>query len=208
MVTPRVSPDKTRALDPQELRRLRLFRRKRRNREKREKLSRDEMIAYLRSHKFKSELQLRNGRQRGEPNDYDYAKEFGSWKKAKEAAFGKVIEPPAIDSVYLIKTVTDFGLWTYRKYLAAHKRSPGTVPAWYQVKKFFGRWGNLRAEAEKVDFRKCLEEYGKLFRRYGRRPTMEEIERSTVQMGKILSFFNGKKMLDEFVQRLEAQREK
>jgi hypothetical protein len=183
---------------------LKKRKRKRYNREKRPVRSRDELVAYLRDNGFKSTRQLLGGRSEGDPNVYDYLKEFKTWNAAKLAAFGPPGFAPEIDAEYVAKTVIQFGLWTYDKYRKARAKRPDIVPSYYEVRKRWGKFSNLIVYAEKVSMCATLESYRNFKRRLGAVPTMDQCRKEGVDLSVALEFFGSKKSVDAFVNQLES----
>lgn len=186
--------------------RLKVHFRKRRKRyhcEKRPKFTRDQLLAYLRTNNFRSSHQLMRGRKPGEPKEYEYRREFGTWKNAKLNAFG--IPPVPTDPVYIYKTVIEFNLWTGKAYLAARKKRPDIIPSIYFIYKHWGRFKRLTEFARRFSIRVLIESYWKLKRKLGRHPEMDECKAHGIHLEKAIEFFDGKRKMEKFVDALEAQ---
>lgn len=185
---------------------LRHARRRRRARkngtEGKRKFTRDELLAYVRSHNFRSVRKLEAGRKPGEPRAYDLIKEFGKWENAKTTAFGMDINLAA-DAEYLPKSVLLFNLWTYRAYLAKRKMAPDVIPSMWQVRRKWGFYRNLVNAAIQISVKETMDAYKVLWRRYGRKPTIEEIREAGLYLDSAIKFYGSRKELDKAMEELE-----
>jgi hypothetical protein len=174
------------------------------NKYPRKKRSREELIAYLRINEIRYSRKLEAVRQEGDPNVYDYRKEFGSWANATLAANG----PPSpsigrFDAEYMAKAVIEFDLWTQAKYRAARQRSPDIIPSINFVYKEWGKWSNLTAYAREVSMKKVLNSYMAFWRRLGRVPTIKECEEEVINLEKPIKHFGSKREMDKLLSELE-----
>lgn len=165
----------------------------------------DELIEHLKTNNIRSVRQLRATRKPDDPNVHDVEKAFGSWQAAKESAFGKA-EPFSLpkrpDPMYIVKTVTQFGLWSRDAYLAAHRRLPDSIYSTYWIRRLFGSWDKLRWAAEQTDIRACLERWMALRRRLGRSPTMAEVHQAGVSLEPLMRIHGTRAATTEFLNRL------
>ena len=168
------------------------------NKQVRIKLSREEMLVFLRERKIRSSRELLKIRKPDEPNVDDYRKEFGSWADAVYLAFGS-ISVSEHDADYMLKVVSEFNLWTVKRFREARKIDPVSVPSWSEVKKEWGSYTNLIESARRMNLKKLLEEYRKLMRRLGRIPTLSDLKNNDVRMDEAIKFYGSKKEMDEFV---------
>ena len=183
--------------------RLRKRFRKYKKRHPRTKLSLDEMLQYLRDNKIHSCVVLEKIRGMDDPNLNDFKKVFGRWTEAVRQAFGSKIAVD-IDNEYLIKAVQEFNLWSVKRFREVRKQHPEVVPSWFVVKKKFGTYRNLIESARRRNLRMLLLEYKKLTRRLGRTPTLGEIRDSNLRMDEAISFYGGKKQMDDFVMSMKG----
>jgi len=197
-------PDQILALSDESRKRLRLRRcRRGRQREKRERLTREGLIGYLRDNGFNSSRKLSDGRNPGEPTVSDCRREFGSWQKAKDAAFAKDFRPD-VTANYLMKTVLFYGIETYDEYIAKREELPEIVPSFRSVRKYFDTWGNLKECADRKSLQEILEKYRRLVRTFGRFPSVKDVERKgKITIKEAMAHFDGdKKKLDAFVREM------
>ena len=180
-------------------------RRKRYHCEKRPKLTRDQLLAYLRTNNFHTSYQLMRGRKPGEPKEYEYRREFGTWKNAKLNAFG--IPPAPTDPEYIYKTVIEFDLWTEKAYRAARKRRPDIIPSISAVFKRWGKFKTLKEFARRFSIKVLIESYWELKRKLGRHPELDECRAHGIHLEKAVEFFEGKRKLEKFVDALEVKNE-
>lgn len=175
------------------------------NREHRPVRSREELISYLRTKDFRSSRVLTAGRHKGDPNVYDFIKEFGSWDQAKLEAFGP--PPPSfnpeMDAEYMAKTVVEFELWTTQKYRAARKKNPGVIPSFHRVLQVWGRYSNLKVYCQRISAKKNIEIYRSFRRRLGRAPTAEECEKEGLDLAAARKIFGSLRRIEKFVKDLE-----
>lgn len=161
-------------------------------------LTREELIEYLISHNFRSFRQLEAGRKKTEPDTNDFRKEFGSWQRAKEIAFGPE-EERSFSPDYMAKVIVQFGLWTHRKYREARKKRPDVIPSEYWIKKQCGTYKQLKFLAIRFSIAETLNRYLVLARRLGRIPTTEDLGRVNMNMEAVLKFYGGKRKMDAFL---------
>ena len=183
--------------------RLRKRFRKYKKRHPRTKLSLDEMLQYLRDKKIRSCVVLEKTRGPDDPNLNDFKKVFGRWTEAVRQAFGSQIAVD-VDNEYLIKAVHEFNLWSVKRFREVRKQHPEVVPSWVVVKKKFGTYRNLIESARRQNLRMLLLEYKKLVRRLGRIPTLGEVRDSNLRMDEAISFYGGKKQMDDFVMSMKG----
>jgi hypothetical protein len=104
---------------------------------------------------------------------------------------------------YMIKAVHEFNLWSVKRFREVRKQSPD-VPSWVAVKREFGTYRNLIESARRSNLWMLLTEYKKLIRRLGRPPTLEEVRASHLRMDAAISFYGGKKQMDDFVMSMKG----
>jgi hypothetical protein len=146
-------------------------------------------------------------RKTGEPIVWDFRREFGSWSKAVDEAFGRELET-AFDELYLLKAVIQFDLWSKEAYRGARKKDPQIFPSVYFVIKSWGRWSTFMVSAKRMALKAVLYDYRKLERRLKRRPTLREARVRGIPIDMALKKFGGKYNLDELLEGLEKQIEK
>ena len=159
---------------------------------------REELIAYLRINGISTSRHLESHRSEGEPNVYDYRKEFGSWQKAILEAHGHPL--PTIgkfDAKYMAKAVIEFDLWTQAKYLEARKRSPEIIPSINFVYREWGKWSNLTSYAREYSMRKVLDLYMALWRRIGKTPTVKDCNEEGISLESPILHFGSKREMDK-----------
>lgn len=185
----------------EERRRIRVgrHRAKCRPRENRQRLHRSQLLDYLRRNDFRSRRSLQAGRRPGDPDIWDFLREFGKWSVARAEAFGKPTFSAEFTGEYLVKLVVQNNLWTARLFLEEHRIRPDIVPSFYCVKKEFKRWENLKYYARRHDARRILSEYLRLMRRFGRRPTAQECEVKGINCQKLVDLFGGRKRFHQNV---------
>jgi hypothetical protein len=189
------------AMPDEQRRRLRLLRSSRRRKNRCElglHFTRDELLEYLRRKNFRTRKQLRDGRQKGEPRDCDYIREFKKWKTAVVAALGRKETSPT-DASYFVKVVVQFNLWTKKRYLTARRREPDLVPSAYWLKKRWGNFGNLIACARQYDESVIIGDYLKLYRKLGRIPTDRECRANGVNIDKVVALSGSRKKFDSHI---------
>ena len=186
-------------------RKLNLSRKKRTyKRHPRRMVSHDDLIQYLRTNEMRTSRELGEKRQEGDPNLYDYRKEFGSWNQAKLVAFGP--PPPSIgrfDAKYMASAVIEFNLWSREAYHSKRMLRPDILPSLYFVYKEWGMFGNLTQCAKEVSLRRTLDTYLSFWRRLGRTPTLAECEAENVNLETPIKHFGNKKEMDKFLSTLE-----
>ena len=196
------TPDSCLPLSKSQIKLLRLNKKRMRyKRQARVPLSRDEMIQYLRDNGIHSSRVLERKRKTGEPNVNDYRKEFGSWSNAVVEAFG-VKQAVDYDPEYILKAVYELELWTVRRFNAARKLDPVTVPSWRVIRREWGTYSKLFEYARRHNLKKLLDEYRKLIRKLGHIPSLDEIQNSNLRMDDAIKFYGSKKEMDEFVQKM------
>lgn len=172
---------------------------------RRPKRTPEELIEYLRSHNIRSVRQLRKVRKPDEPHYHDIIKAFGSWKAAREEAFGQP-EPFALpkrpEPEYIIKAVAEYDLWTRDEYAAAHRRRPDVVPSPYWVRVLFGTWDKLKWAAEQISMKASLERWLSLRRRLGRNPTMDELNQHGITLEPLRCTYTTTKELTDFLNQI------
>lgn len=192
------------SLSSDELKRRHAKRGKRRgpyNREPRPSFSREELSAYLRENEIKSIRTLRKTRDGSDPSEYDYVKEFGSWKAAKLYVW-KEFEAP-VDRRYLVQSIIEFGLWTYRDYCSARRRRPDVFPSVHVIRKEFGGWEILKELAQAFSLRETMAAYAELKTRLGKRPTVSDCHRAKLNLDKAMKMFGSKSKFDQFIDSME-----
>jgi hypothetical protein len=177
--------------------RLRLRKRYRKyKKQERKKISSDDMILYLKERKIKSWRMLEKTRRPEDPNVNDYRKEFGSWKQAIEAAYGKELNFK-LDVEYTLKVVLQLGLWSVEKIQKARKNDPVVIPSWWMIKKQWGSYKNLLEAAKRLDLKGILDQYLRLARQLGRIPTLEDAKNSNLHLEEVMRFYGGKREMDD-----------
>ena len=162
--------------------------------------SRERLLEFLKEKGYKTRDALRAGRVKGEPNSFDYEKEFGSWQVAVNEAFGVRNETEEKRLRYMVKCVIKFDLWTWRSYQEARVEAPTVIPSMHEVKKLWGSYANMRWTARMSSFKKSLEDYLKLWRRLGRKPDMADCEKHGLNMDRPINHFGSKSEMDSFLE--------
>lgn len=165
---------------------------------------RDELLAYLRTHQIRHTRQLEGIREDGDPNVYDYQKEFGSWGQAILVAYGP--PPPSIgrfDAKYMALAVIEFGLWTQQLYREKRKLHPDIIPSIYFVYREWGKWSNLKSYAKEYSMKQVLNSYMALWRRLGRTPTLKECDDEGINLEAPIRHFKNKRNMDRLLSELE-----
>ncbi len=166
-----------------------------------------ELLEYLRKTGIRSSRRLMALRKDGDPIVWDYRREFGSWSKAVEQAFGRELQAD-FDPRYLLKTVIEFNLWSQRAYQRARNKAPHIFPSVKFIIKMWRTWANFMKCAQATSLDAALDKYRKLERRLGHRPTMRECRVRGVLIEEALRRFGGKHTLDELLSGAERQRER
>ena len=162
--------------------------------------SRDELLLFLRKNNIKGRKHLDKFRQDGGPSAYDYWKEFGSWSKAISTAWGDFVD---IDRHYIVRTVVEFNLWTFKAYCRMRKLNPDVIPSIYVMRKEFGSWSVLKSIAQAFSVKETLRTYMELRRKLRRRPTNEDCQRARIDLTKVIEIYGDKRKFDRFVDSLE-----
>lgn len=170
--------------------------------------SKEELLEYLRKNNFRSAHQLEVGRKPCEPNVYDYRKEFGNWENARSAVFGIRTMDFGFNAHYLLKTVIEFNLWTVRAYQAKRILEPDIFPSLRQIrKKWGGKWSIMVGAAKQLSFKATLDAYKKLWRRLGRKPTMEDASIAGISLESVLRYYKRKEELDKMIETWEGSKD-
>lgn len=169
--------------------------------------TKEEIVDYLRKNDFRSRDLLEERRKEGDPSAWDCQKVFGSWEKAKEAAFvspeERVLGPLEIDEEYLVNTIIQKSLWTFEEFLEAHRKEPDLVPSTYYIRKYWGTFTNLVGYARARSIEQTMTSYYKLRNRLGRRPTLDDCKDAGIDIKVAVKLFGGKIELDKFFDYLE-----
>jgi hypothetical protein len=179
----------------------------RKPRDKRPRISGEELLNYVRENDFRTVRQLYRGRKLGEPKRYDYVREFGSWAKAKEKAFGR--DPKvAFDLEYVLKSVIEFNIWTQARYFAIHKARPDVIPSSRFIRDKFGTFGNLFYMARSRSLVATLNRFVALKKALGCNPSIDDCRQAGLSLEPAVKMFGGKHKLDKFISSLEKNDEK
>lgn len=187
------------AMSDEERHRLRLGDKPRQYVITKRKFTREQLLEYLRKNNFTSAGKLDRGRKPDEPSSNDCRKEFGNWENARAAAFGMRPMDFGPTAEYVTKCVVQFSLWTADLYRAKRKEIPDVVPSLHFALKRWGRFSNLIGAAMKDSFKAEIDAYGRLWRRLGRAPTLEEARIDGVPLDKAIAYYNGKHELDKLM---------
>jgi hypothetical protein len=176
------------------------------NYKRRPRMSRDELITYLKENGMRSVGQLLKSRGKDDPIPWDYRREFGSWSKAIEVAWGTPPHDPFAvkrpTHAYLVKCCNDLNIWRRDDWLAARRRDPAIVPSIWWVRRLWGRFDNLRWQAEKENFKFMMEGYVRLQMIHGRAPTNDELRRAGIPMEAMRKVFDDKHDMDRVLKTL------
>ena len=167
--------------------------------EPRRSYTRDELVTFLREHKVVSSRDLQKKRQRGDPSVHHFIAAFENWNSAMEASFGPRIPELQIDVTpkYLVQCVVQLGLWTYGKWIEAHRKSPRIVPSIAAVRREFGgKFTLLRRFAEQQSWKRPLTRYLKLREEFGRFPRVREAAEAAIDLKSLIRHWGGKRKLD------------
>ena len=195
------NPDDIVKLPRHERRRLKLARKPRSyTQEERGPFDRQMLLECLREAGTRSWRKYQAARNRGDPTVNDLRKEFGAWSEACNAAFGKdPIEVNKLDCEYIYQTILQFNLRTLAAYLEARKIRPDVLPSKHRLLYEWGTWSNVKEHARRYSIELLLNDYIKLWRRLGKKPTLSDCREERLVMDKALKFYGGKKKLDEAV---------
>jgi len=161
-------------------------------------LSRDELLQYLRDRNIRSRIKFERVRKPKDPKMYDFRKEFGYWSEAVRLALGEK-PAPEIDGDYILKAVWELNLFSVKRFKEARKIDKVAIPSWRQVIRTWGKYSNLFEAARRFNLKSQLEEYLRLIRRLGHVPNMKEIKEADLRMDDAITFYGGKKEMDDFV---------
>ncbi len=173
--------------------------------------SKEELVTYLTLNELDTSRKLVDFRKDGEPTVYDCVKAFGSWKDAKEEVFGSGIGDIddlisgelECDAEYLVKTVIENDLWTWREYLAARKNMPDRIPSTNQIKKNWKRFSDLINFAKAYSIKNIAVSFLILKRKLGRIPTKKDCESAGINLERVMDKFGGKREFDSFIKNME-----
>lgn len=171
---------------------------KRYSNSKREHLpDKDDLISFIVKNDIKTAFDLHAVRKHGDPNLSDCNRLFGSWSKAKLAAYGPVGKDVVPDDAeYVMKTVIHLELWTIEKYFEARRSKPEIVPPFDAVKKHWGGYKNLMALVIRTALKPFIARYVELCTKYGRIPTVSECARENLPLDCAVSHFGSKEIMD------------
>jgi len=156
------------------------------------------MIGFLRERNIRSSRELMKIRRPDEPNVDDFRKEFGSWSDAVYLAFGNIVASNH-DAEYMLKAVSEFNLWTVKRFREARRMDPVSIPSWTEVRKEWGSYSNLIESARRMNLKKLIEEYCKLARKLGKTPTLNDLKNNNIRMDEAIKFYGSKKDMDDFL---------
>lgn len=195
---------------PDEERRKLKIRRIRRKvvRQVRRQTSPGEMLKILRDRSVRSSRKWMKVRFPSDPTIYDFRKEFGSWRKAVKLAFREVDSRIEMDAEYLVKLVIQFDLWTYDKYISVHKAQPEIVPSYEYLRKRWESYKSLVEFARRSALKSVVDRYFSLYRRLGKKPTMEQCRVDGVQLDEAIRLLGGRNNLNELIVMMEQLYEK
>jgi len=169
--------------------------------------TKEEVIEFLVSNDIRTRDQLIEKRKPGDPDTPgdpdpgDCRKLFGSWVKAKEAAFGRkeVVDVPC-DAEYLADLLISFNVWRYDSYLEKHEESPEIFPSMCHIRSKWGTFSELVSYARARSIRETLNKYLALRRKLGKTPTTKQVRDSGLDLSIATRCFGGKRSLDRFVE--------
>lgn len=178
--------------------------------EQSKEFSPEELKAYLqdlfRNEERKSWRSLRRLRSVGDPKPRHYVAHWCSWKKAVESIFpeesNKII--PSNNPTNLVRVVLQYKLFSYRKYLQARRDMPDIIPAFNQVLRQFGSYGNLKMVAKRESFQTALVDYFNLSRRLGHYATIKECERHGVSISGWTQRYGSRQKLVDLIEMSKA----
>jgi hypothetical protein len=163
----------------------------------RKKYTKEQLAEYLNKKGFKTRSKLRAGREAGDPTDNDYVEAYGSWGNAIEEIFER------FDRRYILKTIIEFNLWTFKDYLSACKGKADIIPPYRMVLNEFGSWSNAKELATAMSIRRTLQAYIHLKKRLGKIPTLKECQMAGIIIDVAVETYGGKSELDSFIKSLE-----
>jgi len=195
------NPDDILAAPGHVRKRLRLDKKpKRYAKEQRGPFDRDTLLRHLRGTGIRSWRKYQSARNHGDPTVYDYRKEFDSWTKACEVAFGKdLVEVKKLDHKYIYETLLTFNIWTLAEYEKKRAKFPDILPSKHRLMAEWTRWSNVKECAKRHSLKLLLDEYIKLGRRLGKKPTLADCREAGLVIDKAIQFYKGKKGLDDMV---------
>ena len=181
--------------------RLRLARKPRKhNTEDRGPFTRDDLLRHMRAKGKASSRKYAASKLPYEPAVYDYWKEFGSWRRAQEEAFGRdVHEVSEVDHKYIYDVIIQFDIWTVAQYEKKRAEWPDVMPSMHVLKREWGRWSNVKTCARRHAVALVIDDYLNLWRRLGRKPTLSDCRGDGLVIDKAVKFYSGKKKLDAFM---------
>lgn len=177
--------------------------RRRPKRIERQRFSEKEMLNLLKESLCRSWRKWESQRKPEHPSVYDYRKTFGSWGQAVKKAYGDIDTGGKRDGAYYIKLVIEFDLWKHSQYVIAHKLRPDIVPSYRQLRKGWKSYRVLVEAAKRVSIKKILERYMSLYRRLGRKPTMDQCRQDGVQIDYAIRLLGSRERLDELINMVE-----
>ena len=190
------------ALSPARRKRLRATPKLRRRRRIESDWSEEELVAHLQVNNLKSSRQVeRYSRENADaPRLSDYRKHWRLWSEAVKSAFGPPL--PSFDPEptpnYLVSTVLYFDIRSRDEYLQRRRERPDLVHSIHHVREVFGCWSDLRYASDQRHLQKLADEYLRLHRRLGRRPTNEDIRKANFDVETLKQLLgHGKWELDE-----------
>ena len=175
---------------------------------KRKEFTPDELIDYLRVNGFKTVSAIRAGRSSSDrdPTDWEYRKEFGSFKAAVKIAFPSEIfsfDPENEEEVakLILSAVVQYQIKTVVQYEKMCAENPKIIPNMYLVRKIFIRWSNLMELRAMQDLAPIVERYKKLRKKKGRFPSIREAEAQKVYIRRAIDLISGgsKKRFDRWI---------
>jgi len=190
-------------LSPAQRRRLRLCGPPRHYRkERRKRYAADELVDHLRRGSIRSTRVLERLRRSGDPTTYDFRREFGSWRKAVEAAFGKSPFLPTVDLKYVLRSAVLYNVRTYRDYIGVRRSKPEVFPSIRFVRKEFSSFAKFALCVRGESLERTAEDYGVLWRKLGRRPLVEDCKTAGIMLDMPMKVFQSKAKFDDFVEGL------
>lgn len=125
---------------------------------------------------------------------------FGTWTNACNEVWGLPDWMKMVNAEYLLKCVSEFGIWTKTSYISARRLRPDIIPPIGEVKYYWGRLDNLFECARRKDLRKCITEYSKLvISNGGKFPSPSALQQKGFRIGPAVKIFGSKEKFDDFV---------
>ncbi len=177
--------------------------------EKRMSFTRQQLIDFLVVSKIKTIRGLAKSRvPEQDPNFHHYRREFKTWNEAVKAAFGKdaVVKKPQKTGQYIIDMMVRYQLYKCADYKKFKKQNPYLLPCYDSLIKEFSHFKLAVKIARYHSLQDTANEYLKLQRKLGKKPTFEDCRANGIDLTRLLRFFKKKANFDDFIDEIEHVR--